>query len=85
MLLVQVFFFSHVLYCDQLTREKNADLYPSRTCVCLSFIRYVLSFALPLGVGVGFGLISVLRPLNTFEVFSGAVSYPNHTVPGQVS
>ena len=29
-----------------------------------------------------FDLISVLRPFNTF---SGAVSYPNHTVPGQAS
>ena len=34
---------------------------------------------------LGFGLISVLRPFNTFWVILGAVSYPNHTVPGQVS
>ena len=27
-------------------------------------------------------LISVLRPFNTFYVISGAVSYPDHTVPG---
>ena len=33
----------------------------------------------------GFDLISVLRPFNTFEVISGAVSYPNHIVPGQAS
>ena len=32
-----------------------------------------------------FGLISVLRPFNTFYVISGAVSYSNHTVPGQAS
>ena len=32
-----------------------------------------------------FGLISVLRPFNTFEVISRAVSYPYHTVPGQAS
>ena len=30
-------------------------------------------------------LISVLWPFNTFYVISGAVSYPNHTVPGQAS
>ena len=33
----------------------------------------------------GFGLISVLRPFNTFYVILGAVSYPNHSVPGQAS
>ena len=33
----------------------------------------------------GFGLISVLRHFNTFQVISSAVSYPNHTVPGQAS
>ena len=32
-----------------------------------------------------FGLISVLRPFDIFKVISGAVSYPNHTVPGQAS
>ena len=32
-----------------------------------------------------FGLISVLRPFNTFEVISGAVSQPSHIVPGQAS
>ena len=32
-----------------------------------------------------FIFISVLRPSNIFEVISGAVSYPNHTVPGQAS
>ena len=32
-----------------------------------------------------FGLISVLRPFNTFKIISGVVSYPNHTVPGQAS
>ena len=32
-----------------------------------------------------FGLISVLRPFNTFEVISSAVSYPSHTVPVQAS
>ena len=36
-------------------------------------------------VSLGFKLISVLRPFNTFLVISGAVSYPNHTVPGQAS
>ena len=30
-------------------------------------------------------LIFVLQPFDTFEVISGAVSYPNHTVPGQAS
>ena len=33
----------------------------------------------------GFGLIYVLWPFNTFLVISGAVNYPNHTVPGQAS
>ena len=32
-----------------------------------------------------FGLISVLRPFNTFKVILYAVSYPNHTVPRQAS
>ena len=32
-----------------------------------------------------FGLISVLRPFDTFYVFSGMVSSPSHTVPGQAS
>ena len=32
-----------------------------------------------------FGLISVLQPFNILQVISGAVSYPNHTVPGQAS
>ena len=44
--------------------------------------RRFLQFSLHLLVS---GLISVLRPFNTFWVILGAVSYPNHTVPGQVS
>ena len=35
--------------------------------------------------GLVFGLISVLQPFNTFKVILGAVSYHNHTVPGQAS
>ena len=34
---------------------------------------------------IWFGLVSVLRPFDTFKVISGAVSYPNHTVRGQAS
>ena len=50
----------------------------------LSSILYLYSVSSDLALHY-FGLISVLRPFNTFKAISSAVSYPNHTVSGQAS
>ena len=65
---------------DNLLANKRNDtyfLYALSTCQSwvIAYIQFDFSF----------GLISVLHPFNTFQVISGAVSYPNHTVPGQAS
>ena len=72
-------------------KDAQADLSlswaPTRfVCFVVMRLKYVSDYFKPKDVhGIRvmasvFGLISVLRPFNTFYVISGAVSYPNHTV-----
>ena len=56
-------FFSHVSHYDHIAWEKTAGLCASRLFVCLSCMRYVLSFSLPLDVGGWLRIAMVALPV----------------------
>ena len=61
--------------CTSVAKSRNGSSFQSLLCLFKHATLFdIIDF---------FGLISVLRPVNTFYVISGVVSYPNHTVPGQ--